>query len=105
MEGFPKRHIELIRRMILDTKLQPDGPSHAISSSLSAWLVDADLANLGRSDFLEQTKLLAEELNIPMSLMLNESLTLMNRHPTAQSRRKSDLRKTRSEQSYYAEYD
>ena len=59
---FSQDDIELIHRMILDTKLQPDGPSHAISSSLSAWLVDADLANLGRSDFLEQTKLLAEEL-------------------------------------------
>ena len=77
---FSQDDIELIRRMILDTKLQPDGPSHAISSRLSAWLVDADLANLGRSDFLEQTRLLANELNIPMSLMLNESLALMNRH-------------------------
>jgi predicted metal-dependent HD superfamily phosphohydrolase len=77
---FSQNDIELIRRMILDTKLQPDGPSHAISSRLSAWLVDADLANLGRSNFLEQTRLLANELNIPMSLMLNESLALMNRH-------------------------
>ena len=77
---FSQDDIELIRRMILDTKLRPDGPSHAISSRLSAWLVDADLANLGRSDFLEQTRLLAKELNIPMSLMLNESLALMNRH-------------------------
>ena len=77
---FSQDDIELIRRMILDIKLQPDGPSHAISSRLSAWLVDADLANLGRSDFLEQTRLLANELNISMSLMLNESLALMNRH-------------------------
>ena len=77
---FSKEDIRLTRQMILDTKLQPDGPSHKVRSRLSSWLIDADLANLGRSDFLTQTELLADELQVPMDLMLKESLTLMNRH-------------------------
>ena len=75
-----KEDITLTRQMIMDTKLQPDGPSHKVRSRLSSWLIDADLANLGRSDFLTQTELLADELQVPMDLMLKESLTLMNRH-------------------------
>jgi len=77
---FSKQEIRLTRQMILDTKLEPTGPTHKINSTLSPWLIDADLANLGRPDFLEQTKLLANELDMPMKLMLNESLTLMGRH-------------------------
>ena len=77
---FSKEDITLTRQMILDTKLQPEGPSHKVRSRLSSWLIDADLANLGRSDFLTQTELLADELQVPMDLMLKESLTLMNRH-------------------------
>jgi len=77
---FSKEDIRLTRQMILDTKLQPDGPSHKVRSRLSSWLIDADLANLGRPDFFAQTELLACELEVPMNLMLKESLTLMNRH-------------------------
>lgn len=77
---FSKEDVQLTRQMILDTKLQPDGPSHKVRSRLSSWLIDADLANLGRSDFFAQTELLACELEVPMDLMLKESLILMNRH-------------------------
>lgn len=77
---FSREDIRLTRQMILDTKLQPDGPTHKVRTRLSSWLIDADLANLGRSDFLTQTELLADELHVPMDLMLKESLTLMNRH-------------------------
>ena len=77
---FSSEEIRLTRQMILDTKLEPAGPTHKVNTRLSPWLIDADLANLGRPDFLEQTKLLANELGVPMDLMLNESLALMNRH-------------------------
>ncbi len=77
---FSKEEIRLTRQMILDTKLEPKGPTHKVNTRLSPWLIDADLANLGRLDFLEQTKRLADELDVPMDLMLNESLALMNRH-------------------------
>jgi uncharacterized protein len=77
---FSSDDINLVYRMILDTKLNPTGPSHSITTSLSPWLLDSDLANLGRADFLEQTELLATELQIPIESMLEESLALMNRH-------------------------
>ena len=77
---FTKEEIRLTRQMILDTKLAPTGPSHNINTRLSPWLIDADLANLGRPDFLVQTRLLADELDVPMELMLTESLALMDRH-------------------------
>ena len=77
---FSSEDISQVYRMILDTKLNPIGPSHTISTPLSPWLLDSDLANLGRGDFLEKTKLLATELQIPIESMLKESLALMNRH-------------------------
>ena len=77
---FSSDDINLVYRMILDTKLNPTGPSHSITTPLSPWLLDSDLANLGRADFLEQTELLATELQIPIESMLEESLALMNRH-------------------------
>lgn len=77
---FSSEDINLVYRMILDTKLNLTGPSHYVTTALSPWLVDSDLANLGRYDFLEQTKLLAIELQIPMDSMLEEALSLMNRH-------------------------
>ena len=77
---FSEEDIMLTRQMILDTKLDPTGSTHNVNTRLSPWLIDADLSNLGRTDFLEQTKLLADELDISMKLMLNESLTLMKRH-------------------------
>ena len=77
---FSSEDINLVYRMILDTKLNPSGPSHDVTTPLSPWLLDSDLANLGRTDFLEQTKLLANELQMPLDSMLEESLSLMNRH-------------------------
>jgi hypothetical protein len=66
--------------MILDTKLQAVGMSHEINTRLSPWLIDADLSNLGRPNFILQTNLLADELNIPIDMMFKESLILMDRH-------------------------
>lgn len=77
---FSSEDIELTRRMILDTKLQAVGMSHDLNARLSPWLIDADLSNLGRPDFILQTNLLAEELDIPIELMFKESLALMDRH-------------------------
>ena len=77
---FSSEDINLVYRMILDTKLNPTGPSHSVTTPLSPWLLDSDLANLGRTDFLEQTELLATELQIPIESMLEESLSLMSRH-------------------------
>ena len=77
---FSSDDIELTRQMILDTKLQAVGLSHELNTRLSPWLIDADISNLGRPDFILQTTLLAEELNVPIESMFKESLVLMNRH-------------------------
>lgn len=77
---FSSDDIKLTRQMILDTKLQAVGMSHEINTRLSPWLIDADLSNLGRPNFILQTNLLADELNIPIDMMFKESLILMDRH-------------------------
>ena len=79
-QNFSKEEINLVKQMIWDTKLQPMGPSHCLNTVLSPWLIDADLSNLGRPDFLKQTKLLADELDMSMDTMLDQSIELMNRH-------------------------
>ena len=79
-KSFSDEEINLVKQMIWDTRLQPDGPSHSLNTVLSPWLIDADISNLGRSDFLKQTQLLADELDISIDTMLDQSIQLMNRH-------------------------
>jgi hypothetical protein len=57
-----------------------EGPAQISNSRLSPWLLDADLANLGRDDFWDQTTLLAKELNIDLQNMLPMTEALMKRH-------------------------
>ena len=66
--------------MILDTQLVMEGPAQISNSRLSLRLLDADLANLGRDDFWDQTRLLAKELEIDIASMLTMSRALMQRH-------------------------
>jgi len=57
-----------------------EGPAQISNSRLSPWLLDADLANLGRDDFWDQTRLLAKELEIEIASMLPMTRALMQRH-------------------------
>lgn len=77
---FSLEERELVEQMILDTQLVMEGPAQIANSRLSPWLLDADLANLGRDDFWDQTKLLAKELNIDLPNMLPMTQALMQRH-------------------------
>lgn len=77
---FSLEERELVEQMILDTQLVMEGPAQIANSRLSPWLLDADLANLGRDDFWDQTKLLAKELNIDLQNMLPMTQALMERH-------------------------
>jgi hypothetical protein len=77
---FSKAEQELVQQMILDTTLVLEGPAQISNSRLSPWLLDADLANLGREDFWLQTELLAKELNIEMEDMMPMTKALMARH-------------------------
>ncbi|MFL2503042.1 MAG: hypothetical protein ACJ0Q1_09045 [Luminiphilus sp.] len=77
---FSQEECDLVEQMILDTQLVMEGPAQISNSRLSPWLLDADLANLGRDDFWDQTTLLAKELNIDFQNMLPMTEALMKRH-------------------------
>jgi predicted metal-dependent HD superfamily phosphohydrolase len=77
---FSQAEQDLVEQMILDTQLVMEGPAQISNSRLSPWLLDADLANLGREDFWLQTELLARELNMDMSNMMPMTRALMQRH-------------------------
>ena len=71
---------EMVWQMIMDTQLNAEGPAQTARTDLSPWLLDADLANLGRDDFWHKTTLLSEEMQIPIEEMLPLTHTLMARH-------------------------
>ena len=71
---------EMVWQMIMDTQLNAEGPAQTARTELSPWLLDADLANLGRDDFWHKTTLLSEEMQIPIEEMLPFTHTLMARH-------------------------
>jgi hypothetical protein len=77
---FSQLEQDLVGQMILDTQLVMEGPAQISNSRLSPWLLDADLANLGREDFWDQTNLLAKELGIDSGNMLPMTRALMERH-------------------------
>jgi len=77
---FTQSEQDLVEQMILDTQLVMEGPAQIANSRLSPWLLDADLANLGRADFWQQTELLAKELNVDVGSMMPMTRALMQRH-------------------------
>ena len=77
---FRPADIDLVMKMILDTRVHPHGPVHRCTTHLSPWLLDADLANFGREDFFRQTELIAEEMELNITDMVGRTLDLMDRH-------------------------
>lgn len=77
---FSSTEQSLVEQMILDTQLVFEGPAQVANCRLSPWLLDADLANLGRDDFWDKTGLLAEEMEIELSAMWPMTQALMLRH-------------------------
>ena len=77
---FRPADIDLVVKMILDTRVHPHGPVHRCTTHLSPWLLDADLANFGREDFFHQTVLIAEEMDLNITDMVGSTLDLMDRH-------------------------
>ena len=78
--GYTKREINTVKHMILDTTLLMDDCAQISNTELSPYLLDADLSNLGRQCFWEQTKAVASEAGIAFSEFLPISLGLMQRH-------------------------
>ena len=77
---FSAEEQEMVWQMIMDTQLNAEGPAQTARTNLSPWLLDADLANLGRDDFWHQTTLLSQEMQIPIEEMFPFTHTLMARH-------------------------
>ena len=77
---FSVEEQEMVWQMIMDTQLNAEGPAQTARTHLSPWLLDADLANLGRDDFWHKTALLSEEMQIPIEKILPFTQTLMARH-------------------------
>ena len=77
---FSQTDIDLVTDMIMDTQVYQTGPVHRTNTPLSAWLLDADLANFGRDDFFEQFQLVALENNIEPERLVTTTIDLMDRH-------------------------
>ena len=73
-EEFGDLDIESIKKMILDTevKMTEKGPSIIMSYSGSAYLLDADVSDFGRTDFKEKSRLIKEELHIDLNDYISE---------------------------------
>ena len=78
--GYSKGEIRTVRHMILDTTLLMDDCAQVSNTDLSPYLLDADLSNLGRECFWEQTEAVAIEAGIAFADFLPISLGLMQRH-------------------------
>ena len=74
--------IKLVCQMILDTELQNiyKGPAQVASTELSKYLLDADVANLGRDDFFTKMELIGQESNIERQTLLKQTLQLCRAH-------------------------
>ncbi|MBX7145596.1 MAG: GAF domain-containing protein [Oligoflexia bacterium] len=88
---FSREQIELVSRMILDTRLVATsaGLRQLRTTPLSGYLLDADLSNLGRTDFFEKGELYRRELNMAPESFLKMAFDLLNSHEwhTAAARR------------------
>ena len=80
--GYSEEEIELVKRMILDTKLHPVGESYQqkANTPLSKYLLDADLSNFGREDFFKMLEWRRQELEQEPDVVFARTLGLMQNH-------------------------
>lgn len=80
--GYKEDEIKLVSRMILDTALQfsENGYAYIPSTELSKYLLDADLSNLGREDFMEKAALIANERGQELKDTLPELVIFLSGH-------------------------
>ena len=79
---FTLSEIRTVERMIIDTKLCEVGCSgiHNVSTDLSGYLLDGDLSNFGREDFLYRAKLRLQEVQIEDKIFYEATLSLLKNH-------------------------
>ena len=92
--AYSEEEILEVKNCILSTKMQSDF-SRTAKTELSKYLMDADLGNLGREDFLHKTELLITELNADRKAFFERSLKLLSSHkwltPAANALRQEGL--------------
>lgn len=80
--SYTESEIEFVQKNILETAviIGSDGPKQVPSNHLSALLVDADMANFGRDDFIEKTELLIKELGVDEEVFRAQACEMLRRH-------------------------
>ena len=80
--SYKESQIELVRGMILDTKLvkTESGYRQVARSELSKYLLDADLSNLGRDDFFQKAELQRREVAFDRPLFYQQLLHFLSIH-------------------------
>ena len=80
--GYAAEEGELVGQLILDTKLLagPLGPMQKPNTPISGCLLDADLANLGRSDFMVRFDDLCRERGRNKQQLIAPALALVEQH-------------------------
>lgn len=76
---YQPEEIELVAQMVLDTAIQTTqtGRIQIPTTSLSRYLLDADLSNFGRQDFFEKGELQRQESQCDKATFLVDTLNLL----------------------------
>lgn len=82
LDRYTKQEISQIEVMIRDTALIIDDgiPQQKPTTSLSRYLLDADLANFGREDFFDKSELQRREINEEPASFRQKTVALLERH-------------------------
>lgn len=81
-DSYSTAEIELVYQMILDTQLirEAEQLRQIPHTELSKYLLDADLSNFGREDFLDKLELVHKEVGVERKPFLVDTLQLMLGH-------------------------
>lgn len=79
---YSEEEVQVVLKMILDTELYPTPEDEAqkVTTSLSKYLLDADLSNFGRADFFDRLECLRAEQNDELQPLLKRTLTVFGDH-------------------------
>ncbi len=82
--GYTQEECKAVQVMIQDTRFVADGSPNNMrqvaTTKLSGYLIDADLSNLGREDFLAKYELVRQELGISDTLARPRTRELIKAH-------------------------
>jgi predicted metal-dependent HD superfamily phosphohydrolase len=81
-QGYGPADINAVTQMILDTTVMQSsvGVVHIPHHALSPYLLDADVANLGRASFWDQFGLLVRELQVEPKVLARRTVSLFEGH-------------------------